>query len=75
MTMKKKIKKIRYSYRVCYHLSDCPARVHSYSGGPFNSKDVREQILDFAIDLVHNSSCEVVQVMRIDEVCYESVEI
>lgn len=74
MIMEKITKKTRYSYRVFYHLSTCPARVHSYSGGPFNSKDVREQILDFAVDLVKRVGGEVVQVRRVEEICYVSVD-
>ena len=74
MIMEKIIKKTRYSYIVYYHLSTRPARVHSYSGGPFNSKDVREQILAFAVDLVKQVGGEVVQVRRIEEICYVSVD-
>lgn len=72
--MEKITKKTRYRYIVYYHLSNRPARVHSYSGGPFNSKDVREQILDFAVDLVKQVGGEVEQVRRIEEICYVSDE-
>lgn len=74
MIMEKITKKTLYSYIVYYHLSNRPARVHSYSGGPFNSKDVREQILAFAVDLVKQVGGEVVQVRRIEEICYVSVD-
>lgn len=74
MIMEKITKKTRYSYIVYYHLSNRSARVHSHFGGPFDSKDVREEVLDFAVDLVNQVGGELVQVRRIEEICYTSDE-
>lgn len=72
--MEKIVKKTRYSYIVYYHLSNCSGRLHAHSGGPYDSKDVREEILDFAVDLVAQVGGELVQIRRMEEICYTSDE-
>lgn len=72
--MEKITKKTLYSYIVYYRLSNGRARLLSHEGGPFGSKDVREEVLDFAVDLVAQVGGELVQVRRIEEICYISDE-
>lgn len=66
-------KKTHYRYKLDYYLSD-DCHLHSYYGGPFNSKDLRDEVLDLAVDLVNQVGGEVVQVRRIEEICYVSAD-
>lgn len=72
--MEKITKKTRYSYIVYYHLSNRRGRLLSHHGGFFDAKDVREEVLEFAVDLVAQVGGELVQIRRIEEICYTSDE-
>lgn len=74
MIMEKIVKKVIYSYIVYYHLSSSNPRVYLVHSKNFSDKSTREEVLSNNLDILLQLDAEVLQIRRIEEICYTSDE-
>ena len=72
--MEKISKKVTYSYSVYYHLSSSDPKIYSIHSKNFLDKSIREEVLFNCLDILEQLDVEVLQVRRIEDIRYVSID-
>lgn len=66
-------KKVTYSYIVYYHLSSSNPKIYSIHSKNFSDKSIREEVLINSLDVLEQLDAEVLQIRRIEDIRYVSI--
>lgn len=72
--MEKITKKVTYSYIVYYHLSSSNPKIYSIHSKNFSDKSIREEVLSNSLEILEQLDAEVLQIRRIEDIRYVSVD-
>lgn len=73
MIMENITKKVTYSYIVYYHLSSSNPKIYLIHSKKFSDKSICEEVLINSLDVLEQLDAEVLQVRRIEDIRYVSI--